>query len=247
MRWKCICSYDGTDFSGWQSQPNGNGIQDILEKRLAFICGQPVRIHGSGRTDAGVHATFQVFHFDANWKHGADAMVRAFGSNIPKTIQVLSAEETDQTFHARLSAIRKRYEYHFIEGYASPFDYRYVLSLGHKQLDTDKMNTVTEKFLGKHDFSAFAARHDDSSSENTVKIIHEMRFVRRGNRVTFITEGSGYLYKMVRIVAGCFVQIGLGKADGDLLAHALESGNAAQNFRGECLPACGLFLEKVYY
>ncbi|MDR1413411.1 MAG: tRNA pseudouridine(38-40) synthase TruA [Puniceicoccales bacterium] len=248
MRWKCICSYDGTDFDGWQSQPSGNGIQDILEKRLAFICDHPVRIHSSGRTDAGVHAISQVFHFDGEWKHGADRLVRAFGSNIPRTIQVFSAEEVAQTFHARFSAIRKRYEYHMLEGEASPFNYRYVLSLGRKRLNVEHMNEVAEKFLGEHDFSAFGAAHDDNSSENTIKIMHGMRFVRHGNRVTFITEGSGYLYKMVRILAGCFLQVGLGKIDGDSLIAALDSKNIGQeNFRRECLPAWGLFLARVYY
>ncbi|MDR2421953.1 MAG: tRNA pseudouridine(38-40) synthase TruA [Deltaproteobacteria bacterium] len=112
MRWKCICNYDGTDFNGWQSQSNGNTIQDILEKRLEFIFGRPVRIHGSGRTDTGVHANRQVFHFDANWEHGADKLVRAFRCGIPRTIRVFSVEEVSDLFHARFSATRKRYKYY---------------------------------------------------------------------------------------------------------------------------------------
>jgi tRNA pseudouridine38-40 synthase len=247
MRWKCVCSYDGTDFDGWQSQPSGNAIQDILEKRLAFIFGEPIRIHGSGRTDAGVHANWQVFHFDAEWKHGADKLVRAFGSNIPKAIRVFSAEEVDKTFHARFSAVRKRYRYCLLEGEASPFDYRYVFSLGRRRLDVNAMNRAAEKFVGKHDFSAFGAIHSDNVRENSVKVIREMRFVRDGNRITLITEGSGYLYKMVRIVVGCLVQVGLGQMDWNDLQSAIGGQSVERNFRKECFPACGLFLDMVYY
>ncbi|MDR1432814.1 MAG: tRNA pseudouridine(38-40) synthase TruA [Puniceicoccales bacterium] len=247
MRWKCTCSYDGTDFDGWQSQPSGNGIQNVLERRLASIFGTSIRVHGSGRTDAGVHALRQVFHFDAEWDHGAEKLVRAFGSNIPKTIQVFSAKEVNQAFHARFSAVRKRYAYRILEGEASPFNYRYVLSLGRGRLAVDKMNEAAENFLGEHDFSAFGAAHADNFSENTVKTMWEMRFTRSGNTVTFITEGSGYLYKMVRILAGCLVQVGLGKIGVDSLVEALHGKSAAQNFRKECLPACGLFLDRVCY
>ncbi|MDR1595689.1 MAG: tRNA pseudouridine(38-40) synthase TruA [Puniceicoccales bacterium] len=245
MRWKCICSYDGTDFEGWQSQPSGNTIQDILEKRLGFIFECPIRVHGSGRTDAGVHANRQVFHFDGDWKYGAEKLILAFKSNIPKTIRVFSAEEVENSFHARFSAVRKRYVYNFLEGEASPFDYRYVFSLGRRRLDVEKMNEVAEVFLGEHDFSNFGAMHGDNSGENTRKTMVEMCFVRNGRRITFITEGSGYLYKMVRIMAGCFAQIGLGRLSSDVVADALRGGS--QNFRKECLPACGLFLDDVSY
>jgi tRNA pseudouridine38-40 synthase len=103
MRWRCECRYDGTDFCGWQSQSNGNSIQDFIEKRLAVIFGEAVRIHGSGRTDAGVHALGQVFHFDGDWFHGPEKLFRAFRSGLPSGIQVMEVQEVDTTFHARYS------------------------------------------------------------------------------------------------------------------------------------------------
>ncbi|MDR2603260.1 MAG: tRNA pseudouridine(38-40) synthase TruA [Puniceicoccales bacterium] len=248
MRWKCICSYDGTDFNGWQSQPSHNTIQDILEERLKFIFERPIRIHSSGRTDAGVHANYQVFHFDADWTYGADKLLRAFKCGIPKTIGVFSAEEVDDTFHARFSAVGKQYKYHILEGDVSPFDYRYVWNLGNRRLDVNKMNEVAKIFLGEHDFSQFGAKHRDNATENVVKTMHKMSFSRTGMRIIFTTEASGYLYKMVRILVGCFVQVGLGNMDGDELAAAVIGQNKnCTNFRKECAPSCGLFLARVYY
>jgi tRNA pseudouridine38-40 synthase len=103
MRWRCECRYDGTDFNGWQSQPNGNTIQDFIEKRLAIIFWEKIRIHGSGRTDTGVHARGQVFHFDGDWPHGPEKLLRAFRSGLPSGIQITEVQETDRTFHARYS------------------------------------------------------------------------------------------------------------------------------------------------
>ncbi|MDR2779438.1 MAG: tRNA pseudouridine(38-40) synthase TruA [Puniceicoccales bacterium] len=248
MRWKCICSYDGTDFNGWQSQSNRNAIQDILEKRLEFIFKDHIRIHSSGRTDAGVHANYQVFHFDADWTHGPDKLIRAFKCGIPKTIRVFSAEKVDDTFHARFSAIRKQYKYHMLEGDASPFEYRYIWSLGRRRLDIDKMNRVAKTFLGEHDFSQFGAKNKCNASENVIKTMYEMSFLRVGEKIIFTTEGSGYLYKMVRILVGCFVQVGLGNTDGDEFVAIIAGQNKNYtNFSKECAPAHGLFLDKVYY
>jgi tRNA pseudouridine38-40 synthase len=284
MRWKCICSYDGTDFNGWQSQPNGNTIQDVLEKRLGFIFGRAVRIHGSGRTDAGVHARWQVFHFDADWPHGADKLVRAFGCGIPKTVRVFSAENVDESFHARFSAVRKRYKYYLSNAMPSPFDYRYVWNIGHRDPDIGAMNSVAEKFLGEHDFSQFGATSDCDGPENTRKTMYSMGFVRADdpcgkngksnkisenkliknsecefikkskliknfeNKLIFTVEGSGFLYKMVRILVGSFIQVGIGSVyESALLAALNDPFHVFYNFRKECAPACGLFLDNIDY
>jgi tRNA pseudouridine38-40 synthase len=252
MRWKCVCSYDGTDFHGWQSQPCGGTIQDTLESRLEFIFGRSIRVHGSGRTDAGVHASGQVFHFDGDWQLGEARLIGALNCGIPKAIRVLSAEHVADTFHARFSALRKRYEYRMVEGMASPFNYRHVHCLGRMRPDVDAMNAVAENFLGTHDFSAFGA--SGGGGGNPVKTLLEASFLRDGWRLTFTTEGSGYLYKMVRIVAGCMLQVGLGNLSAsDVIAPLLGNSSAAnggvavERLRRECLPARGLFLEKVYY
>lgn len=121
IRWCLECAYDGTLFSGWQSQPSGNGVQDFIERRLETIFRIPVRIHGSGRTDAGVHARGQVFHFDADWPYAPDKMRVALGVGVPRTIQIKRVKRVGSEFHARFSAIGKRYIYRIYEGDADPF------------------------------------------------------------------------------------------------------------------------------
>ena len=218
MRWKCACSYDGTDFNGWQSQPNGNTIQDTIERRLFFLFRRPIRIHGSGRTDSGVHANYQIFHFDAEWKHGDDALVKSINCGIPKSIRILSAEKVDNGFHARFSAIGKQYEYFVINGNADPFNYKYAWSIGKRTLNIDLMNKAAKCFIGRHDFKNFGAKHDENVNENT------------------------------RIILGCLVQIGLGNKSADFVLDGLSpSCDHANEIRKECAPPCGLFLKNVFY
>lgn len=248
MRWKCFCSYDGTDFNGWQSQPHRNTIQDVIEHRLGMIFEHPVRIHGCGRTDSGVHAREYCFHFDSEWSHGTDALIRALRCGIPKTIQIYSAEQVPFDFHARYSITSKQYRYYFLEGYPSPFQYRYVYGLGRRRLNTDKMHECAQLLIGTHDFQNFGALHDDSDNERTIKTIARMECIRENNMITFITEGSGYLYKMVRIIAGCLLQVGLGNRPSSFVADGLVNDSSYGNLlRKECAPACGLFLDKVKY
>ena len=139
-RWKCVCAYDGTTFAGWQSQAGGTAIQDVIEARLAQIFKRPVRIHGSGRTDAGVHAHGQVFHFDAAWTHGADKLLFALRVLSP-AIQVKSVRAVPMTFHARFEAKGKRYEYRVHLGDADPFTRPWCWSVFGK-LDFEAMEEV---------------------------------------------------------------------------------------------------------
>lgn len=248
MRWKCCCCYDGTDFNGWQSQPHRNTIQDIIEYRLGIIFGRPVRIHGCGRTDAGVHAREYCFHFDGEWDHGNDALVRALRCGIPKTIQIYSAEQVSRDFHARYSITSKQYRYYFLEGHPSPFQYRYIYGLGRRRLNTDIMHECAQYLIGTYDFHNFGALHDDSAREQTIKTITRMECLREDNVITFITEGSGYLYKMVRIMAGCLLQVGLGTREKSFVIDGIVKDSSYGNIlRKECVPACGLFLHKVTY
>jgi tRNA pseudouridine38-40 synthase len=128
-RWKCTCAYDGGGFAGWQSQVGGTAIQDVIEARLAAIFGRPVRIHGSGRTDAGVHAHGQVFHFDAEWRHGTGKLLAAFRTGLPATIQIKSVRPVAAEFHARFQAKGKRYVYHLHLGDADPFTRPYCWAI----------------------------------------------------------------------------------------------------------------------
>lgn len=245
MRWKCTVAYDGTDFSGWQSQPGGNTVQDHIERRLAFLFKGPVRIHGAGRTDTGVHATGQVFHFDGLWKHGGAALVEALRVGFPKSIQVTDAMEVSTDFHARFSATGKRYSYSFFEGHAPPMETRYRWSLGRRRLDTAAMKAAAAVLVGRHDFSAFAANPRDDRVEDAVKDLRRLDVMRDGPRVELITEASGYLYRMVRGLAGCLADVGTGKLTSGEVRAILEGGERTN--RVVTAPAQGLCLREVFY
>ncbi len=245
MRWIGTIVYDGTGLHGWQSQPGGNTVQDFLEARLEGIFKCAIRVHGSGRTDAGVHAKGQVFHFDAHWPHTPAELLRALRSGLPSGIQVTRISRVSADFHARFSAVGKRYEYRFYEGYALPWDARYCWSLGNRRLNTAAMAEAAANLLGEHDFAAFGANRGDGSEDDPVKIMRRMDVIRNGRKVRFVTEGSGYLYKMVRSFAGTLAQVGFGKLTPTEVAAILESRKRTRVV--ETAPAQGLWLDRVYY
>lgn len=245
IRIKGVVAYDGTDFAGWQSQKNGNAIQDILEKRLALILKKAVRIHGASRTDAGVHAEGQVFHFDAEWPRRLAFLERGMRSQIPSAIQVLRLEEVEPEFHARRSATGKRYVYHLQEGDATPFLTRYRWSVGKTRLDAGRMQQAAVHLLGRHDFSAFGSATARFQDPNPVKEIHVLQVQQDGAVFRIITEGSGYLYRMVRSIAGALVDVGSGRLPPDAMKDILESRRRTALVR--TAPARGLCLERVFY
>lgn len=245
MRWKCKCAYDGTDLYGWQSQAGGNTVQDFLESRLEEIFKQPVRVHGSGRTDSGVHALGQVFHFDADWRHPAGKLLRAMQTGIPSTIQVTAVEAASHDFHARFSACGKQYEYRLCEGLALPDEIRYTWSLGDQQLDVRRMSAAAQHLLGEHDFTAFSANRGDGSEDNPVKDLRRLDVQRAGQRIQVVTEASGYLYKMVRSLVGALVQVGTGQLTPGDVEQLLRSKQRMQ--RVTTAPAKGLWLMHVFY
>lgn len=244
-RYRCVVAYDGTDFHGWQSQICGLAVQDFLEKRLAQITREEIRIHGSGRTDSGVHARGQVFHFDTHWNYPAETLLRALHSGLPAGITVLRAAKAKNGFHARFSVKGKRYRYHIREGFPSPFEARYCWGIGEHTLDVAAMARAGKLLLGVHDFSAFGANHASADRENPVKELRRLDVVRRGKEIIVTTEASGYLYKMVRRLVGGLYAVGIGKmSPEDLLAYR-EAGIC--DARVSTAPARGLFMEKVFY
>ncbi|WOO41214.1 tRNA pseudouridine(38-40) synthase TruA [Rubellicoccus peritrichatus] len=244
-RWRAVCAYDGSELHGWQSQPGGNTVQDFIEARLGEIFSQPVRIHGSGRTDAGVHAKAQVFHFDGVWKHPPEHLGRALKCGIPASIQIVRVDRAKPDFHARFSATGKRYVYRIYHGDAPPWESRYCWSMGRRRLDIEAMNDAARRLLGKHDFTAFGANRGDGSTDNPVKDMRRLEISKRGSHLTLTTEASGYLYKMVRSLTGSLVEVGLGKLSPDELEAIFKSRQ--RPYRIQTAPANGLWLEKVFY
>ncbi len=243
MRWKCVCAYEGTHFCGWQSQANRNGIQDHIEARLTAIFKCFVRIHGSSRTDAGVHARGQVFHFDADWFHGAEALKRAVNMQLDPCIQIIDVAQVDENFHARFSIKGKRYHYYFQKMPADPFEYRYVWPLLAKGFCLERAKKVLSLFLGAHNFKGFAGKV--LAGENPIKTVHSLRIVENGDKFHLEIIGSGYLYRMVRMIAGALVMCAYGKINAHTISDRLNLINL--QFPLLCAPAKGLFLEEVFY
>jgi tRNA pseudouridine38-40 synthase len=242
-RWKCVCAYDGTDFAGWQSQAGGRAIQDVIEARIAKIFGGLIRIHGSGRTDAGVHALGQVFHFDAKWKHGAEKLLVALRAGLPETIQIKSVRMAAQDFHARFAAKGKRYVYRLYLGDADPFTKPFCWPV-FKPLHVEAMTAAAAVLCGEHDFRAFAALNGPER-ENTVRNLRRLDVIKRGRSIRVIAEADGFLYKMVRSLVGVLVAVGEGKIPPERVGVILRS--RARTAEVQTAPAQGLFLAKVFY
>ncbi len=240
-----MVAFDGTDFFGWQSQAGGNTVQDYIERRLEVVFKQPVRIHGCSRTDSGVHAAGLVFHFDADWSHPVKHLLRALRVGLPKGILITAVRRVPDTFHARYSTTGKRYIYRLYEGWASPFESRFTYSLENRKVDTNKMKQAAMCLVGRHDFTAFAADRGDESREDPVKELRRLDVVRRGKSVRIIFEGSGFLYKMARSIAGALIDVGTGKLAPDHIRTILES--RVRTALVVTAPAQGLTLDKVFY
>jgi tRNA pseudouridine38-40 synthase len=244
-RWKCAVAYDGTAFTGWQSQLGGRAVQDVIERRLAEIFGREVRVHGSGRTDAGVHARGQVFHFDADWPHGEAKLLAAFRTGLPPTIQVRSARRVSADFHARFAAMGKIYLYeirHRCTG-ADPFEFPFCWAITHR-LDVAAMRVAAAQLIGRHDFRSFSALKGEEREDN-VRTLRRLEVTARGLRLCITAEADGFLYKMVRSLVGALVAVGQGKLAPDDLAVMLRERR--RTHRVKTAPPQGLFLVKVIY
>ena len=242
-RWKCVCAYDGTTFAGWQSQAGGTAIQDVIEARLGQIFKGPVRIHGSGRTDAGVHALGQVFHFDADWRHGADKLRAALRFGLSPAIQIKSVRPAPADFHARFQAKGKCYVYHVHLGDADPFTRSYCWTI-FRPLDVKAMQAAAAALRGRHDFRAFTALNGPER-EDTVRDLRRLDVVVRGRRLRITAESAGFLYKMVRSLAGAVVAVGEGRLSVEDVRGMLRAG--ARTPAVQTAPAQGLFLVRVFY
>ena len=245
-RWKCVCAYDGGGFSGWQSQAGGGSVQDEIESRLAAIFRAPVRIHGSGRTDAGVHAQGQVFHFDAAWTHGPAKLAAAMSQYLSRKIQIVSVRQAPANFHARFSAKKKRYEYHLRLGDADPFVRPFAWSVP-PDIDVDAMRRAASVLAGRHDFRAFSAAHGAEKGEpaGTVRSLRRLEVLRRGRSLRIVAEADGFLYKMVRSLVGALVSVGTGRLGREDLRACLGSGARVPHIL--TAPPNGLFLARVWY
>jgi tRNA pseudouridine38-40 synthase len=244
-RLKLIVAYDGRGFAGWQSQSHRNTIQDYLERAFERVGGTPVRIHGAGRTDAGVHALAQCAHVDiANDRLSASLWTKALNASLPPTIRVLRCQYVPKNFQARLSAKGKVYRYRIWSGpVLPPFEYGRVWHIA-RPLNLEVMTAAAKCFVGTHDFAGFAANRG-KKEKSTIRTIYSVRVRSNGPHVTIDFDGDGFMYKMVRLIVGSLVKCALGKSSAKDIADRLASGKAAST--RFAAPAEGLFLVRVRY
>ena len=241
MRYRAIVQYDGTDFAGWQKQPEKRTVQSEIEKALKNLTQQDIMITGAGRTDAGVHALNQVFHFDCD-RQFTD-ITRAINSQLPADVHVLQCEECDGQFHARYDACWKQYRYLINCSQYNPITRNYIWQYC-RPLDVDGMRKAAEIFVGTHDFTSFNATRS-SEVEDQVRTIYELEIEEYNGIVEFTVSGDGFLRHMVRMIVASLVEVGKGALSCDQLAEILAARDKnACNFN---IPGCGLYLVTVEY
>lgn len=244
-RLRLTIAYDGGAFSGWQSQPNGNAVQDHLVAAFRQILGAAPKIHGAGRTDAGVHAMAQIAHVDVpKGKFSRDVWLAALNAHLPREMRVLRCQLATPDFHARFSARGKVYRYRI---WNAPFLHPLEVNRSWhipRGLPIDIMRQAAAAFVGTHDFAAFAANRG-TPSETTVRIISSIGVRRNSSVITLDYSGDGFLYRMVRLLTGSIVQVALGRHDLAWLNDLIEEPKGRKSHH--LAPAGGLYLVRVKY
>ena len=244
-KYRVVIAYDGTGYSGWQYQDNALGIQQVVEEALAYLEGAPVRIFGSSRTDAGVHARGFVGHFHLTKPIPPKNLVRALNSRLPESVRILKAVYAKAEFDARLSAKGKEYRYQLYQADILPPHLAPYWTFCHRPLDLAAMREAAAHFVGTHDFLSFAA-NPNRELETTVRTIFSFEVRKAGHRYTFIVRGDGFLYKQVRSMVGFLISVGKGNEKPAAVKELLD-GHPPRTARVETAPARGLFLQKVFY
>jgi len=241
---RLLIEYEGTKYLGWQVQPNGPTVQGMIEERLNRLTGETVRLIGSGRTDAGVHAMGQVAHFKTQNPMEIPTLQRALNSLLPPDIVIHKVEEVDPLFHARKNCKSKVYEYRILNrSVRSAFHRGHTWHIPQK-LNLGEMRRATQRLLGEHDFSSF--RSAGSPTRTAVRKVIRAEWKRsREGLLTFEIEASGFLKQMVRAIVGTLVAAGRGKIDAEEFGRILESRDRTK--AGPTAPAHGLFLKEVNY
>ena len=244
-RVKATVAYDGTNFSGYQSQPGMRTVQAEIDKALRKIHKEDsVFSVASGRTDAGVHAWGQVIHFDTPLGLPLDRWKTALNVLLPRDVRILDAVFVDEDFHARYSATGKTYQFKWSSSEVqSPFERNYAVHLERWQPDIDRMREAAQYFIGTHDFTSYCS--SKTATSNKVRTVRELTLERSGEELIMTIEGDGFLYNMVRTIAGMLFAVGIGWNEPFDLKEILEAKD--RNKAGKTAAAHGLYLMSVTY
>jgi tRNA pseudouridine38-40 synthase len=238
-------AYDGTRYAGWQRQDGFDTIQDRLESAFETIFGEPIAVHGAGRTDAGVHALRQCAHARLPKAMHPAVLVRALNGNLPRDIAVRESRVVPASFHARFSAAGKRYGYRFVCAPVRPILAQGFYHWVRTPLDVGAMRAAGRHLIGEHDFASFASNPGYQRKRGTVRRIDHLHLVRRAHGVDLLVQGNSFLYNMVRAIAGTLREVGLGRWPPDRVAEVLRARD--RRTAGMTAEAGGLFLVRVLY
>jgi tRNA pseudouridine38-40 synthase len=240
---KLTISYDGTEFNGWQTQPGYRTVQDVLEQAIAAVTGARPHANASGRTDAGVHAVGQVVNFYTDTRLAPETLLRAVNAHLPADVVVREAAEASQSFDANKDAVRKLYRYVIRDApVPDPFLRKYAAWSNHR-LDAAAMARAARVLVGRHDFHSFET--DWPNRMSSVRTITHLAVNRAGDYIWIDVEADGFLYNMVRAIAGTLINVGRGFWPESKVAEILAAEDRKE--AGPTAPACGLFLMRVTY
>lgn len=244
MRKICLeIQYKGEKFVGWQTQPNGRSVQEVLENRLTFLLKENIKLFASGRTDAGVHAICQIAHFEMESDFNINKLAQAINFDLPNDVRVLSAKEVSKDFHARFNSKRKTYLYKlYVANTIKPLKNGFAFQVN-KQLDLKKMQEVAHLIEGKHNFRAFCATN--TAVVDFTREIYKVDIKNVFDEIHITVCGNGFLYNMVRIIVGVLVDVGKGKLTREEVENMLKTGVKPQKIK--TMPAYGLYLLSVEY
>lgn len=241
--YRIVVQYDGTRYNGWQRQGNTkNTIQERFENVLFEMCGTNVEVFASGRTDAGVHAEAQIANFKCSTSMTCNEIKKYLNHYLPQDILVTNIEETDERFHSRLNAVSKTYEYKIATQKPDVFIRKYVY-VTDKQPDIKIMKKAATELCGTHDFKGFSSV--GRSKKSTVRTINYIDITEEKGIISIKINGNGFLYNMVRIIAGTLFEIGTGDKDISVIQKVFDTKD--RQYAGITLPACGLILKEVFY
>lgn len=243
MRIALGIEYDGQPFCGWQYQDHSPSVQEAVENALSFVAARPVQVVCAGRTDTGVHAACQIVHFDTEVERDAEAWIRGGNVNLPKSISILWAQPVAEDFHARFSAVRRRYRYVIFNRKVRPAILYGKVAFEYRPLAVELMQAAAAYLLGEHDFSAYRAMACQARSP--VRTLYRLDVTRRDELVILDLEANGFLHHMVRNIAGVLMTIGAGERAPEWAREVLETRD--RRLGGVTAPPGGLyFMEAIY-
>lgn len=242
-RIKLVVAYDGTNYRGWQIQKNGETIESVLNRALTELTGEEIHVMGSSRTDSGVHAMGNVAVFDTEARMAADKFSYALNQRLPEDIRIQHSCEVPPDFHPRYQETVKTYEYRILNREFPLPAFRLNTYFTYYALDTDRMQKAAEYLLGEHDFQSFCA--SGAQVKTTVRTVYDLRVLKDGDLITICITGNGFLYNMVRIIAGTLIKIGTGEWSPESMKDILEAKDRTK--AGPTAPAKGLTLMEIVF